>query len=152
MEIFYVIIVLISTLATNFLFLLMEQVTLFWSCLLLYGVTEFFKWAQLLSTWKGVGFTAVGLALVTGIMHVFIMFSQSERSSSARAARDRVKKDWKGCWCYARTHQARTLKLIPRWIRIGAKVEATLLWTKHQKNHCCYKNWFCLNRVVRFDE
>jgi hypothetical protein len=28
-------------------------------------------------------------------MHVFIMFSQAERSSSAKAARNRVKKEWK---------------------------------------------------------
>jgi lysophosphatidic acid acyltransferase / lysophosphatidylinositol acyltransferase len=33
------------------------------------------------------------LTLVTGTMHVLIMFSQSERSSSAKAARNRVKKD-----------------------------------------------------------
>lgn len=53
-------------LATDFLFPLMEQVTLFWSCLLLFGAIEFFKWTQLLSTWRGVAFTAVGMALVTG--------------------------------------------------------------------------------------
>jgi lysophosphatidic acid acyltransferase/lysophosphatidylinositol acyltransferase len=68
-------------------------VTLFWSCLLLYGAVKLFLWTQLLSTWKGVGFTGLGLALVTAVMHVFIMFSQSERSSSAKAARNRVKKD-----------------------------------------------------------
>ncbi|TVU24052.1 hypothetical protein EJB05_26446 [Eragrostis curvula] len=68
-------------------------VTLFWSCLLMCGAVEFFKWTQLLSTWKGVGFTAAGMALVTGVMHIFIMFSQAERSSSAKAARNRVKKD-----------------------------------------------------------
>jgi lysophosphatidic acid acyltransferase / lysophosphatidylinositol acyltransferase len=71
----------------------MDQVTLFWSCLLLFGAIEFFKWTQLLSTWRGVAFTAAGMALVTGVMHVFIMFSQAERSSSARAARNRVKKE-----------------------------------------------------------
>ncbi|GJN25625.1 hypothetical protein PR202_gb13473 [Eleusine coracana subsp. coracana] len=68
-------------------------VTLFWSCILLYGAIEFFKWTHLLSTWKGVGFTAAGMALVMGVMHIFIMFSQAERSSSAKAARNRVKKD-----------------------------------------------------------
>jgi lysophosphatidic acid acyltransferase / lysophosphatidylinositol acyltransferase len=71
----------------------MKQVTLFWSCALLYGAIEFFKWTQLLSTWKGVGLTAAGMALVTAVMHVFIVFSQAERSSSAKAARNRVKKD-----------------------------------------------------------
>ncbi|XP_062181980.1 1-acyl-sn-glycerol-3-phosphate acyltransferase PLS1-like [Phragmites australis] len=68
-------------------------VTLFWACLLLYGAFEFFKWTELLSTWKGVGFIVAGMALVTAVMHVFITFSQAERSSSAKAARDRVKKD-----------------------------------------------------------
>jgi hypothetical protein len=85
--------VLIRLLATDFLLPLMDQVTLFWSCLLLFGAIEFFKWTQLLSTWRGVAFTAAGMALVTGVMHVFIMFSQAERSSSARAARNRVKKE-----------------------------------------------------------
>ncbi|CAL4891980.1 unnamed protein product [Urochloa decumbens] len=68
-------------------------VVLSWSCLLLYGAYRFLQWTQLLSSWKGVILFVAGLALVTGIMHVFIMFSQSERSSSARAARNRVKKD-----------------------------------------------------------
>ncbi|KAG0521019.1 hypothetical protein BDA96_08G125100 [Sorghum bicolor] len=68
-------------------------VVLSWSCLLLYGAYRFLQWTQLLSTWKGIILLAAGLALVTGVMHVFIMFSQSERSSSARAARNRVKKD-----------------------------------------------------------
>ncbi|CAL5093350.1 unnamed protein product [Urochloa decumbens] len=67
-------------------------VVLSWSCLLLYGAYRFLQWTQLLSSWKGVILFVAGLALVTGIMHVFIMFSQSERSSSARAARNRVKK------------------------------------------------------------
>ncbi|XP_062204265.1 1-acyl-sn-glycerol-3-phosphate acyltransferase PLS1-like isoform X2 [Phragmites australis] len=68
-------------------------VVLSWSCLLLYGAYRFLQWTQLLSSWKGAVLFVAGLALVTGIMHVFIMFSQSERSSSARAARNRVKKD-----------------------------------------------------------
>ncbi|KAJ4766854.1 1-acyl-sn-glycerol-3-phosphate acyltransferase 3 [Rhynchospora pubera] len=68
-------------------------VVIFWSCLLSYGAFRFFKWTQLLSTWKGVGFTTLGLVLVTLCMHIFIAFSQAERSSSAKAARDRVKKE-----------------------------------------------------------
>jgi len=67
-------------------------VVLAWSCLLLYGTYRFLQWTQLLSTWKGIILFVAGLGLVTGIMHVFIMFSQPERSSSARAARNRVKK------------------------------------------------------------
>lgn len=69
------------------------MVVLSWSCLLLYGAHRFLQWTQLLSTWKGVILFASGLAMVTAVMHVFIMFSQAERSSSAKAARDRVKKD-----------------------------------------------------------
>ncbi|PVH62983.1 hypothetical protein PAHAL_3G446500 [Panicum hallii] len=67
-------------------------VVLSWSCLLLFGAYRFLQWTQLLSTWKGIILFVAGLGLVTGIMHVFIMFSQSERSSSARAARNQVKK------------------------------------------------------------
>ncbi|RLN00260.1 hypothetical protein C2845_PM06G29980 [Panicum miliaceum] len=67
-------------------------VVLSWSCLLLFGAYRFLQWTQLLSTWKGIILFVAGLGQVTGIMHVFIMFSQSERSSSARAARNRVKK------------------------------------------------------------
>jgi hypothetical protein len=37
--------------------------------------------------------SVAGLAGVTGTIHVFIMFSQSEHSSSAKAERNRVKKD-----------------------------------------------------------
>jgi len=74
--------------------MLLVQVVLSWSCLLLYGTYRFLQWTQLLSTWKGIIIFVAGLGLVTGIMHVFIMFSQSERSSSARAARNRVKKGW----------------------------------------------------------
>lgn len=78
----------------SLVFLLLEQVVLSWSCLLLYGACRFLQWTQLLSTWKGVILFVAGLTLVTCIMHVFVLFSQSERSSSARAARNRVKKDW----------------------------------------------------------
>lgn len=58
----------------------------------------FLQWTRLLSTWKGIILFAAGLALVTAVMHVFIIFSQSERSSSARAARDRMKRDWGLMW------------------------------------------------------
>ncbi|KAJ4815919.1 1-acyl-sn-glycerol-3-phosphate acyltransferase 3 [Rhynchospora pubera] len=68
-------------------------VVIFWSSILSYAIFRFFQWSQLLSTWKGAGFTAVGLALVTMCMQVFIAFSQAERSSTAKAARNRVKKE-----------------------------------------------------------
>ncbi|KAJ3698492.1 hypothetical protein LUZ61_002197 [Rhynchospora tenuis] len=68
-------------------------VVIFWSSILSYATFRFFQWSQLLSTWKGAGFTAIGLALVTMCMQVFIAFSQAERSSTAKAARNRVKKE-----------------------------------------------------------
>ncbi|XP_074577873.1 1-acyl-sn-glycerol-3-phosphate acyltransferase PLS1-like [Curcuma longa] len=68
-------------------------VVAFWICLLSYATFRFFKWTELLSTWKGVALTVIGLLLVTVVMHIFVRFSQSERSASARAARNRAKKD-----------------------------------------------------------
>ncbi|WOK93074.1 1-acyl-sn-glycerol-3-phosphate acyltransferase PLS1 [Canna indica] len=68
-------------------------VMVFWFSLLSYAAFRFFKWTQLLSTWKGVAFSTAGLVLVTVVMQIFIRFSQSERSSTARAARSRAKKE-----------------------------------------------------------
>ncbi|XP_078175630.1 1-acyl-sn-glycerol-3-phosphate acyltransferase PLS1-like isoform X3 [Carex rostrata] len=68
-------------------------VVIFWSSILSYTTFRFFRWSQLLSTWKGVCFTTIGLALVTVCMQVCIAFSQAERSSTAKAARNRVKKE-----------------------------------------------------------
>ncbi|CAD5196080.1 unnamed protein product [Musa acuminata subsp. malaccensis] len=68
-------------------------VVVFWSSLLSYATFRFFKWTELLSTWKGVVLTIAAVILVTIVMHIFIRFSQSERSSTARAARNRAKKD-----------------------------------------------------------
>lgn len=68
-------------------------VVVFWNCLLSFATFRFFQWSQLLSTWKGVGYSALVLILATALLQFFILFSQSERSSSARAARSRVKKE-----------------------------------------------------------
>lgn len=68
-------------------------VVVFWSSLLSYATFRFFKWTELLSTWKGVVLTIAAVILVTIVMHIFIRFSESERSSTARAARNRAKKD-----------------------------------------------------------
>ncbi|XP_042467958.1 1-acyl-sn-glycerol-3-phosphate acyltransferase PLS1-like [Zingiber officinale] len=68
-------------------------VVVFWSCLLSYATFRFSKRSQLLTTWKGVGFTSAALLLVIVVMQIFIRFSQSERSATATAARNRVKKD-----------------------------------------------------------
>lgn len=59
-------------------------VVLSWACLLLFAAFRFFKWSSLLSTWKGAAIAALGLLLVTGVMHFFIIFSQAERSRPHR--------------------------------------------------------------------
>ncbi|XP_010257310.1 PREDICTED: 1-acyl-sn-glycerol-3-phosphate acyltransferase PLS1-like [Nelumbo nucifera] len=66
-------------------------VVISWSCLLLFGAFKFFKWTSLLSSWKGVAFSAAGLAIVTLLMHIFILFSQSERSTPTKVAPSRPK-------------------------------------------------------------
>lgn len=70
-----------------------EQVVAFWFSLLSYATFRFFKWTELLSTWKGVALTTAALLMVTMIMHIFIRFSQSEHSTTARAARNRARKE-----------------------------------------------------------
>ncbi|XP_028114843.1 1-acyl-sn-glycerol-3-phosphate acyltransferase 2-like isoform X3 [Camellia sinensis] len=55
-----------------------------WGCLLIFGALKFFQWTSLLSTWKGMTFSAIGLAIVTVLMQILIQFSQSERSTPAK--------------------------------------------------------------------
>ncbi|KAK9128127.1 hypothetical protein Syun_016924 [Stephania yunnanensis] len=55
-------------------------VVISWSCLLIYGALKFFQRSSLLSSWKGIAFSAASLAIVTILMHTLILFSQSERS------------------------------------------------------------------------
>ncbi|XP_068636792.1 1-acyl-sn-glycerol-3-phosphate acyltransferase PLS1-like [Aristolochia californica] len=62
-----------------------------WSFLLSFFAYKFFQWTQLLSTWKGAVFSAFSLLGVTVVMHIFILFSQSERSTPAKVAPARVK-------------------------------------------------------------
>ncbi|XP_043693108.1 1-acyl-sn-glycerol-3-phosphate acyltransferase 2-like isoform X2 [Telopea speciosissima] len=57
-----------------------------WSCILVFGAVKFIIWSSLLSSWKGIAFSVAGLALVTSLMYIFILFSQSERSNRARVA------------------------------------------------------------------
>ncbi|KAF8398415.1 hypothetical protein HHK36_017342 [Tetracentron sinense] len=66
-------------------------VVISWSCLLIFGAFKIFQRYSLLSSWKGIAFSAAGLALVTILMHVFILFSQSERSTPAKVAPARPK-------------------------------------------------------------
>ncbi|KAK1313899.1 1-acyl-sn-glycerol-3-phosphate acyltransferase PLS1 [Acorus calamus] len=62
-----------------------------WSCLLMYATYKFCKWSSFLSTWKGIAFSTSCLLLVTALMHVLIIFSQSERSTPAKVTPSRPK-------------------------------------------------------------
>ncbi|XP_020580252.1 1-acyl-sn-glycerol-3-phosphate acyltransferase PLS1 [Phalaenopsis equestris] len=66
-------------------------VVISWASLLSIASYRFFVWSELLSTWKGTAFTTLSLLLVTACMQAFILFSQAERSTSAKAAQARVK-------------------------------------------------------------
>ncbi|KAH7853362.1 hypothetical protein Vadar_001573 [Vaccinium darrowii] len=55
-----------------------------WVCLLGFGAMKFLQWTSLLSSWKGIAFSAVVLAIVTVLMQILIQFSQSERSTPAK--------------------------------------------------------------------
>ncbi|XP_058207667.1 1-acyl-sn-glycerol-3-phosphate acyltransferase 2 [Rhododendron vialii] len=59
-------------------------VVIAWVCLLVFGALKFLQWTSLLSSWKGIAFSAVVLAIVTVLMQVLIQFSQSERSTPAK--------------------------------------------------------------------
>ncbi|XP_052176160.1 1-acyl-sn-glycerol-3-phosphate acyltransferase 2-like [Diospyros lotus] len=61
-------------------------VILSWACLLILGVVKFLRWTSLLSSWKGIAFSAIGLAVVLILMQTLIQFSQSERSNPAKVA------------------------------------------------------------------
>ncbi|KAL8133450.1 hypothetical protein AgCh_008781 [Apium graveolens] len=56
-------------------------VVISWACLLILGALKFFQWSSILSSWKGLAFSAVGLGIITVLMQVLIQFSQSERSN-----------------------------------------------------------------------
>ncbi|KAH7665528.1 lysophosphatidic acid acyltransferase / lysophosphatidylinositol acyltransferase protein [Dioscorea alata] len=68
-------------------------VVIFWSSILSFALFKFFKWSSLFSTWKGIGFSMLGLLIVTVTMHIFVLFSQSERSTPAKVAPTRPKKE-----------------------------------------------------------
>lgn len=57
-----------------------------WACLLVFGSFKFLQWSNLLSSWKGLTFAAVGLAVVTFLMQILIQFSQAEHSTPAKVA------------------------------------------------------------------
>ncbi|KAJ7980774.1 1-acyl-sn-glycerol-3-phosphate acyltransferase 3-like [Quillaja saponaria] len=52
-----------------------------WSCLLVYIVTKIFQWSSLLSSWTGIVFSTVFLALVIVVMQILIHSSESDRSN-----------------------------------------------------------------------
>ncbi|XP_017977549.1 PREDICTED: 1-acyl-sn-glycerol-3-phosphate acyltransferase 2 [Theobroma cacao] len=64
-----------------------------WACLMAYGALKFLQCSSLLSSWKGIAFFLVGLAIVTILMHILILFSQSERSTPAKVAPGKPKND-----------------------------------------------------------
>ncbi|AES81394.1 putative 1-acylglycerol-3-phosphate O-acyltransferase [Medicago truncatula] len=61
-------------------------VALSWGFVVVAGSVKFLQWSSLLSSWKGVAFSTFGLAVVTGLMQVLILFSQAERSNPAKVA------------------------------------------------------------------
>ncbi|KAK7345071.1 hypothetical protein VNO77_15472 [Canavalia gladiata] len=61
-------------------------VVICWACVVVAGTIKFLLWSSLLSSWKGVAFSAFGLAVVTLLMHILIKFSQSERSTPSKVA------------------------------------------------------------------
>ncbi|XP_022154216.1 1-acyl-sn-glycerol-3-phosphate acyltransferase 2 [Momordica charantia] len=59
-------------------------VTISWICLLILGSLKFLQGSSFLSSWKGLTFSASGLAIVTVLMQILIRFSQAERSAPAK--------------------------------------------------------------------
>ncbi|KAI4348725.1 hypothetical protein L6164_009412 [Bauhinia variegata] len=66
-------------------------VVILWTCLMVGGALKFLIWSSLLSSWKGIAFSAFGLAVVTVLMQILIQFSQSERSTPAKVAPAKLK-------------------------------------------------------------
>ncbi|KAL8147264.1 hypothetical protein AgCh_004839 [Apium graveolens] len=56
-------------------------VVITWACLLTFGALKLFQWFSILSSWKGLTFSAVSLGIITVLMQILIQFSQSERSN-----------------------------------------------------------------------
>ncbi|RVX21120.1 1-acyl-sn-glycerol-3-phosphate acyltransferase PLS1 isoform X2 [Vitis vinifera] len=70
------------------------KVVITWSCLLLLGLVKFFQWSLLLSSWEGITSLLAFLVFITVIMHILIIFSQSERSDHVMVrSSDRLKEN-----------------------------------------------------------
>ncbi|KAL0346258.1 UNVERIFIED_CONTAM: 1-acyl-sn-glycerol-3-phosphate acyltransferase 2 [Sesamum radiatum] len=57
-----------------------------WAILLILGTMKVIQWFSLFSSWKGIIFSAIALAVITILMQILIQFSQSERSTPAKVA------------------------------------------------------------------
>ncbi|KAL9409268.1 hypothetical protein AB3S75_047619 [Citrus x aurantiifolia] len=66
-------------------------VVISWASLVIFGVLKFLQWSSLLSSWKGIAFSAFGLGIVTVLMQILIRFSQSERSTPAKVVPSKPK-------------------------------------------------------------
>ncbi|XP_004513649.1 1-acyl-sn-glycerol-3-phosphate acyltransferase 2-like [Cicer arietinum] len=66
-------------------------VVITWVCVVVWASVKLLQWSSLLSSWKGVAFSVFGLAIVTVLMQVLIMFSQSERSNPAKVSPSKPK-------------------------------------------------------------
>ncbi|KAE8734394.1 1-acyl-sn-glycerol-3-phosphate acyltransferase 2 [Hibiscus syriacus] len=62
-----------------------------WACIMAFGALRFLRLSSLFSSWKGIALSAIGLAVITVLMQIMIRFSQSERSTTARAAAGKLK-------------------------------------------------------------
>ncbi|GAB4843835.1 1-acyl-sn-glycerol-3-phosphate acyltransferase 2 [Ancistrocladus abbreviatus] len=66
-------------------------VVCFWACILILGAVKFLQWSSLLSSWKGIAFSVASLGVITFLMHILILFTQSERSTPAKIAPSKQK-------------------------------------------------------------
>ncbi|XP_031484812.1 1-acyl-sn-glycerol-3-phosphate acyltransferase PLS1-like isoform X1 [Nymphaea colorata] len=66
------------------------MVILFWVSLLSFASSKLFKWSLIFSSWTGIIFTTAVVLLVALLMHIFILFSQAERSTPAKISPSRV--------------------------------------------------------------
>uniref|UniRef100_A0A5B7BYW7 1-acylglycerol-3-phosphate O-acyltransferase n=1 Tax=Davidia involucrata TaxID=16924 RepID=A0A5B7BYW7_DAVIN len=57
-----------------------------WSCLLIFVAVKFFQWCSFLSSWEEIIFVAIFFAIVTILMQILIVFSQSEHSTPPKVS------------------------------------------------------------------
>lgn len=66
-------------------------VVITWIFVVIAGTVKLLQWSSLLSSWKGIAFSVFSLAIVTALMQILIMFSQSERSNPAKVSPSKPK-------------------------------------------------------------